>query len=284
MTYYGWTYAGNLRHRVKLKPSRRNRGWLPASSMKVLALRTKAAAAKSIDHASRTSRVLVAAALVFITLVVLGRASTLPMEVTGHLWTWLEDLKRNSFETPAAQTAVRSSQRMAVPPSLAKAAGASMDQSAVSVAERDLQTIRSQPLAVIADSGLFYFNAEGKVWPIADEAQPQDLPILTGVHIQEVPGSMGIVLKTQVNAALVSKILGAGFSSQLSEIHLTASDDAVLYTRDGIKIYLRQGLNLDRDLLRLGAVLADIRAKDLKIAVMDLRYEQNIIVRPKLRR
>jgi len=99
--------------------------------------------------------------------------------------------------------------------------------------------------------------------------------------VHEVPSRMGVVLQTRVDLNLLRRFLAAPFADQLSEIHLKSGEEIVLYTRDGVKIKLENGPRLDRDLRRLNAVLEDIRLKELAVAVIDLRYLQQAVVRPR---
>ena len=55
----------------------------------------------------------------------------------------------------------------------------------------------------------------------------------------------------------------------------------IIFTRDAIKIRILNSRNLERDLFRLEAVLEDIRVKKKQMALIDLRYDQQIVVRPK---
>jgi hypothetical protein len=159
-------------------------------------------------------------------------------------------------------------------PALAAEAGA------ISVAQRD-DAAQLPAVALISDGGLFCVNAAGRVWPLEGRTLPQDLPIVTGASVSELPGSMGIELRSELDMGLISRLLASGLADQFSEIHLDTLGGTVLYTREGVKILLgTDGAALDRDLKRLAAVLKDVHAKSIKIAMVDLRYDQHVVVRP----
>lgn len=141
-----------------------------------------------------------------------------------------------------------------------------------------------EPKALLLDRNLFALDKNGMVWSLPNDQQPEDLPVITGLVVREEPGRMGMRLQVDYNSRLINAILSTPYIGQLSEIHLGSSDGVVLYTRDGIKVLLQNSPELDRDLKRLGAVIGDIRVKEKRIAQVDLRYSQHVVVRPKRRR
>jgi hypothetical protein len=212
-------------------------------------------------------RLLVTALLVGICLAVLSKEPALRddlAEYTGTAWEGLSGWIASWRPAPL--------------PAAAAPAPHSLEP-AVSMAAPEPREVK--PLALISDGGVFILGADGSVWPNRAEVSPDRFPIVTGAGVAEVPGPMGVRLQTRVDVGLLRRILAAPFSDQLSEINLSAADEIVLYARDGAKIKLDNGLRLDRDLRRLEAILADLRSRNVSAAVIDLRYSQQAVVRPR---
>lgn len=241
---YGWSYAnaGAAVAPKKTRARRENR------RVRKLRLDTRA----NGEMAGRTGRMLVALTLVALSLVVLGKEEALRLEAERMVAGWAATLRQFFM----------AAEREAAAPVPAPAAA------------------QAKPLALISDKGLFVLDEKGGLWPLS-ASLPADLPVLTGLTVREEPGNLGVVLRSNVDRDLLSRLLAVPYQAQLSEIHWGEPEGLVLYTRDGVKVWLDPGPSLDRDLRRLGAVLGDIWAKRKQIAVVDLRYDQQVVVRPK---
>lgn len=245
---YGWSYANAGAAGV---PATRRRRPARRENRRLKRLRFEGRAHGEI--AGRTGRMFVALTLVALSLVVLGKEEALRQEAERMVTGWLE-AGRRFFMTAAEPAPV------------------APDPAPVGVS--------AKPIALVSDKGLFILDEKGGLWPLP-ASLPDDLPVLTGLKVREEPGDLGVVLRTEVDRDLLSRLLAVPYQAQLSEIHWGEPEGLVLYTRDGVKVWLSPGPALERDLQRLGAVLGDIWAKQKRIAVVDLRYDQQVVVRPK---
>jgi hypothetical protein len=151
-------------------------------------------------------------------------------------------------------------------------------------AEEPVRGAEFLPLALVSDGGLFVLGADGRLEPAGAQALADRLPIVTGVPVREVPDQMRVRLEAPVDVALVRRVLAGTGSADLSEINLEDPQGVVLYTRDSVKVKLERGPGLERDLRRLAAVRADLRRRGTAAAVIDLRYLQQAVVKPRARR
>lgn len=245
---YGWSYANAGAAGV---PTARRRRPARKENRRVKRLRFEGRAHGEI--AGRTGRMFVALTLVALSLLVLGKEEALRQEAERVVAGWMETIRRFFMTT-------------------AEPAATAPDPAPMAVSAR--------PIALVSDKGLFLMDEKGGLWPLP-ASLPADLPVLTGLKVREEPGELGVVLRTEVDRELLARLLAVPYQAQLSEIHWGEPEGLVLYTRDGMKVWLMPGPALERDLQRLGAVLGDIWAKQKRIAVVDLRYDQQVVVRPK---
>jgi Cell division protein FtsQ/DivIB, C-terminal len=266
--HYGWTYASRLQLQSKRRSNKTNRYHKPTQKRK--ALHWDSGLPGHNWALGRAGRFVVILLLLVLSVVVLGKEQTLRAEVLGKIhssWTGIMQWMGNDkvVNTPEAQEKIQ--ERLAVKENVVSA-----------------QPLPVNPMALVLDKSLFVLDESGILWPLPYETVPGDLPVITGVVVREVPGNMGMTLRAEINMELLRSILGTPYCDQISEVHIGSRDGVVLYTRDAIKILLRHGRTMDRDLKRLGAVIGDIRVKHKKIAFVDLRYNQHVVVRPKRRR
>ncbi len=277
--YYGWTYAGQLASANKRK--QRNAGlnyYHKPSSAKGgrLNLISRLDLPKAARIFGRTGRLLAAGILITLTLLVTSQ-EVLQAEVTGRVAAWWQGVKiQLGREHKAGQLISTRRQGTGFSPQPGVACQTKADSSPAS------ETCRIKPWALISDQGLFILDGEGKIGPgVTAETLSLGLPVITGIRIREEPGVMGVELKAKLGMDFIRGILTSSFADQLSEIHFSQHQAVTIFTRDAIKIRMLNHRNLERDLSRLGAVLGDIRVKKKQIALIDLRYDQQVVVRPK---
>jgi hypothetical protein len=264
--YYGWTYAGRL-HSVSGKRSRKTNR-LQKEERRTKRLSWDKPELWRTWTLGQMGRLLVFISLLVLSIAVLGKDRTLRAEMLGwidHCWQQAKTWIRNDT----------SQKGLGVQEKIAEKRESSLPAPA---------SVTVNPMAVISDNGLFIMDAKGVIWPLPNEKLPGDFPVLTGMTVREEPGEMGVSLRAEVDLDFLKKMLAVPYSEQISEIHLGSHEGVILFTRDAIKVLLRKSRYLDRDLKRLGAVIADIRVKQKEIAVVDLRYNQHVVVRPKRRR
>ena len=149
-----------------------------------------------------------------------------------------------------------------------------------------VETAPSQfkPVALVSDGGIFALGANGEVKTCSPECTAERFPVVTGLAVQEVPGTMGVMLKTTVDMDVIHTVLRAPWVDQLSEINLANLPAPVLYTRDGLKIKLNTDAQLERNLNRLTTVLQDLRARGQLALAVDARYKDQMVVTPSHRK
>jgi len=264
--YYGWTYARRLNPLPRKRNPKPNRYQRRAGRGKRLKLNEIFQQQDWSGPLGRIGRLMVMIILLALSLAVLGKEQTLRAEVTGRIVGWWQEMKTWIGRTSGGS-------EITFQENIQK-----------SVSSEETNALPMNPIAMVLDKNLFILDQTGTIWPLPNETIPGDLPVITGLVVREEPGDLGVALKTDVDMAFIRQILAVPYIEQISEIHIGSREGVVLYTRDAIKILLRNNRHLDRDLKRLGAVIGDIRVKDKKIALVDLRYNQHVVVRPKRRR
>jgi hypothetical protein len=287
---YGWRYAHeaqvsagkkkNVRKNVYVR--RQRAGSSPAAAKSAAdrsSVRQHYQAQKmappTMGVLNKSGRYVVALLLVLITLAVVGKEPLLKAGTWDKITAWL----KHPPAVDKARQAGKPAQQAPRPQAPGAASGRMESANELHPVARE----RAKPLALIADQGLFLLDVKGQIWPL-DHGQAVDiLPVVTGIRLKEIPGPMGIMLSGKVDTAMVRTVMAQPFSDQLSELHFN-NHDLILYTRDGIKIKIDPSRHLPRDLIRLQAVLGAIRTKAQKIASIDMRCDQQLVVRPVGRR
>ncbi len=283
---YGWRYAHdtqgqgsvkrkkNVRKNSYVRSERKPSSRPPAGQVRQY-YKAQKMAPPSMGVLNKSGRYVVALMLVLISLTVVSKEPLLKGLIWNQVGNWGAQLR----------TAIKPDHRnKAVSKRPAPNAVAAPQPVAGSLSETPaVARERAKPLALIADQGLFLLDSNGQIWPLGHDQAVDVLPVVTGVRLKEMPGAMGVVLTGEVDTAVVKTILAQPFSDQLSELHFN-NHDLILYTRDGIKIKMNPARHLYKDLVRLQAVLGDLRAKARQIASIDMRYDQQLVVRPVGRR
>ena len=143
---------------------------------------------------------------------------------------------------------------------------------------------RFQPVALVSDGGIFALGADGEVKTCGPECTAERFPVVTGLQVREVPGTMGVMLKTTADMDVIHAVLHAPWVEQLSEINVADLPALVLYTRDGLKIKLNADAQLEKNLRRLTTVLQDLRARGQAALAVDARYKDQMVVTPSHRK
>jgi cell division septal protein FtsQ len=139
-------------------------------------------------------------------------------------------------------------------------------------------------VALVSDGGIFALGQNGEVKTCGPDCTPEKFPIVTGLKVLEVPGTMGVMLKTTVDMAVLHAILEASWVDQVSEINVSELPRIVVFTRDAVKIKLNADAQLEQNLRRLASVLKDVHGRGDDIVTVDARYKDQIVVKPRSRR
>ena len=251
-----WTHYAGRTWTPRRRPARRVRSRPPAT------LRATVSARRTAPPAglSRPWRLIVTSALITICLLVVGREPGITSALAEQ-WHNVRMQTLGWIMDPAA------------PPAPPPAHRRTRDT------DGGFRNLR--PVAALVDRGVFLLESDGDLHAAPSDGSAGDLPVVTGVTVQEVPGEFGLDLEAEFDMATLRKILAQPFIGRVSEIHVEGDGGIRLYLRDMTVVRLQSSPGLDRELDRLAAVLADIRVKGKRIAVVDMRYPDHVVVRPR---
>jgi cell division protein FtsQ len=145
-----------------------------------------------------------------------------------------------------------------------------------------------EPYALVsvsgADGGLFWADADGYLMGPERRPTAPVLPILSGA---ERPADrdhpVGDHLATGMAVLRAVQRAGGGLPRRISEIDLERPGGPVLYTTDGIVVWLGREAWEER-LARLDAVLGEIEEHGEPVESVDLRFRDLVVWRPRLAR
>jgi cell division protein FtsQ len=140
---------------------------------------------------------------------------------------------------------------------------------------------------LLRGNAIFSIDEEGVILPYLQTRVTYDLPLITGIDSAVVLKPGIVQTQKELVAAMeiikVSKLIGDELYHSISEIHLRAGGDIILYSFDnGIPIIFGHG-----DAVRKMLVFEEYRKKFLQhtnregIQYIDLRFEDQIVVADK---
>ena len=139
-----------------------------------------------------------------------------------------------------------------------------------------------EPYALVNANGLHWVDAEGYL--VTTDARPgtTGLPILTGV---EAPAPGATVPSESLRAGLalihVLQRTSGRLATRVSEVDLGRPHGPMLYLVDGIEVRLGPDAWSDR-LARLDGVLAELDASGERVASIDLRFRDQVVLAPRV--
>jgi cell division protein FtsQ len=138
-----------------------------------------------------------------------------------------------------------------------------------------------EPYALVNGGGLHWVDAEGYL--VTTDARPgaTGLPILTGVGAP-VPGTSAPSESLRTGLALLHVLqrTSGRLAARISEIDLARPHGPVLYLLDGIEVRLGPDAWNDR-LARLDGVLGELDARGERVASIDLRFRDQVVMTPR---
>jgi hypothetical protein len=163
-----------------------------------------------------------------------------------------------------------------VPPPVSASKPASVDASVNGEAFK--------PLVLLVDQVVFKLGPQGQIAELTEAPGSLDAIMVTGVTVHEIPSRKGIRLAADCDLEVIRTVLHAPWASQISEVYFTPEAELAIYTRNGEKCYFRLSATLADDLVRAFAVLLECRKRHIPFSIMDVRYPQHVVVRPRTRR
>jgi cell division septal protein FtsQ len=138
-----------------------------------------------------------------------------------------------------------------------------------------------EPYALVNAGGLHWVDAEGYL--VTTDARPgaTGLPILTGVGAP-APGASAPSESLRSGLALlhVFQRTSGRLTTRVSEVDLSRPHGPVLYLVDGIEVRLGPDGWSDR-LARLDGVLGELDARGERVASVDLRFRDQVVLTPR---
>ena len=138
-----------------------------------------------------------------------------------------------------------------------------------------------EPYALVNAGGLHWVDAEGYL--VSTDARPGStgLPILTGIAAPAA-GAGGPSESLRAGLALLHALqrTSARLATRVSEVDLGRTHGPVLYLIDGVEVRLGSDAWDDR-LARLDGVLADLDARGERVASIDLRFRDQVVLTPR---
>jgi cell division protein FtsQ len=138
-----------------------------------------------------------------------------------------------------------------------------------------------EPYVLVNADGLHWVDAEGYL--VATDARPGStgLPILTGVAAP-APGTAAPSEGLRGGLALLHMLqrTSGRLAARISEVDLARPHGPVLYLVDGIEVRLGSDSWGDR-LVRLDGVLEDLDTRGERVASIDLRFRDQVVLTPR---
>jgi cell division protein FtsQ len=136
------------------------------------------------------------------------------------------------------------------------------------------------PYALVNAGGLHWVDAEGYL--VTADARPgvTGLPILTGVAAPAPgAGAPSEALRAGLTLLHVLQRTSGRLAARVSEVDLSRPQSPVFYLVDGIEVRLGSDAWSDR-LARLDGVLGDLDARGERVASIDLRFRDQVVLTP----
>lgn len=138
-----------------------------------------------------------------------------------------------------------------------------------------------EPYALVNAEGLRWVDSEGYL--VAADARPgaPGLPILTGVEAPDDPAAPASErLRSGLALLHVLQRTAGRLAGRISEVDVSGTQGPVLYLMDGAEVRIGTEAWADR-LARLDGVLADLDARSERVASVDMRFRDLVVLMPR---
>ncbi len=149
-----------------------------------------------------------------------------------------------------------------------------------------IRLVEREPAALVMreDEGCLEVTEDGLVLPPVERTPNVDVPVIVGAFGPVEPGARteSEELKGLLALLTLAKEITPALWSDISELKIAPGSGLVIYTvADGAEIRIGSGALNVHDLRRLARVLEDLRAKEWEVESIDLRFKDQVVVRPK---
>jgi cell division protein FtsQ len=134
---------------------------------------------------------------------------------------------------------------------------------------------------VVVGGGLAWVDVDGRLVGPERRPVPPPLPVLSGVEPPAAGPDQPVGDRLRAGLAILRAIQRAGgrLSGRISEVDL-AGAGPVLYTREGVEVRL-PAEGWDEQLARFDGVLAELEDRGERAGLVDLRYRDLVVIRPR---
>ncbi len=145
----------------------------------------------------------------------------------------------------------------------------------VRISERD-------PVAFVlfGDARYLEVDRDGRVLAVWDSLPREPLPIVTGVAVKDAQVGQRLGDPSLQDAVAVAADLGQAGRAAISEVHVGRDREMILYTMDGIPVYLGLGEEMAEKLRAFAGIYGSLAAPG-EVAYIDLRSARRPVVRMK---
>jgi cell division protein FtsQ len=136
-----------------------------------------------------------------------------------------------------------------------------------------------EPYVLVNADRLYWVDAEGYL--VGADARPgaTGLPIVTGVEAPPAAGGPSERLRSGLALVQALERTGGRLAGRVSEVDLAGREGPVLYLMDGIEVRMGTADWADR-LARLDGVLAELDTRGERVASIDLRFRDLVVLTP----
>ncbi|PLX18939.1 MAG: hypothetical protein C0601_03295 [Candidatus Muiribacterium halophilum] len=137
-----------------------------------------------------------------------------------------------------------------------------------------------QPFVFLSyNNALLVLDSDGVILQKKSMLTDYDLPVLTGVDIEEIPEEGDRLNDKGVERGLYwFKAIPLELWSQISEINIENPAKIIIYTLDGLKIFLTKGSGISEKFEILYNKLLELKEKKYSIEYIDLRSSNGDII------
>ncbi len=144
-----------------------------------------------------------------------------------------------------------------------------------------LKVTERRPVAYLSlSSGFAEVDAEGRVLGVGRWLRGAGEPVVTGLDLDDVRAGMRLRDPASLRAVAVAAALGPSGRARVAEIHLAAGGEVVLYTLEGLPVFLGVEERWEEKVQALEGILASLSRPALAHYV-DLRSLRRPVVRMK---
>jgi cell division protein FtsQ len=136
-------------------------------------------------------------------------------------------------------------------------------------------------LVAVARGKVVEVSGDGVFLPAVERSAFVDLPLITGVETAGDGTPAADDLKSALKLIVMARDAVPALAAEMSEVRIAPGSGLVIYTvADGAEIRVGSGALDSSGMERLSMVLSDLRSRGVKAESIDLRFRDQIVVKP----